>query len=35
MAIMEKAMARYPKIGLRENTDRMSEVTPMAGSTRM
>src|SRR3990172_8410908 len=34
MEIMDMAIARYPKIGLREKGERTSEVTPIAGRTR-
>src|ERR1700732_546790 len=35
MAISAKTIALYPKIGLRENTDRISEAKPMDGRMRM
>src|SRR5262245_27399869 len=35
MPSIEYAMARYPKIGLREKTGRISEVMPMAGRIMM
>src|SRR6266496_2287751 len=33
--MIEYAIARYPKIGFRENTGRISEVIPMAGRIMM
>ena len=35
MPRLEKATARYPKIGLRANTGRISEMIPNAGRMRM
>src|SRR5712691_9358211 len=35
MPIIENAMARYPKIGLRAKTERTSEATPIEGRIRM
>ena len=35
MKSVERTIAVYPKIGLREKTGRISETMPIAGSTMM